>query len=176
MLIAIISDIHDNIPNLEKVLEYCREKEIKKIICCGDLATEETLEHLERNFSGEISIALGNADQRHFPEESFKDHARQNIRILENFGEEEIDGKSVAFVHFPEIANDLSGTGKYDFVFHGHTHKPWTSSTEISNGKEKRTCTILNPGNVANQLYPPTFAVWNTTNDSFELIRLNSLK
>ena len=42
MLIAIISDIHDNIPNLKKVLDYCRENKVEKIICCGDLATLET--------------------------------------------------------------------------------------------------------------------------------------
>jgi len=175
MHIAITSDIHDNIPNLEKVLQYCRERKIDKMICCGDLATIETLEHLVENFSGEIFFALGNADQRHFPEESFKDHTHKNTCIFENFGEEEFDGKAVAFVHFPEIAKELSETGKYDFVFHGHTHKPWISSIEHMGVQGKRTCTILNPGNVANQYYPPTFAIWNTGNDSFELIRLNSL-
>ncbi|NTU66333.1 MAG: YfcE family phosphodiesterase [Candidatus Moranbacteria bacterium] len=168
MHIAIISDIHDNIPNLEKVLDYCRKEKIGKMICCGDLMTVETLGHLNENFSGEIFFALGNADQRHFPEELFKNHAYGKTKVLESFGEEEFDGKRVAFVHFPEAARELAETGKYDFVFHGHTHKPWEEM--IGN------CKVLNPGNVANQHYPPTFAIWNTKNDLFKLVRLNSLK
>ena len=32
MRLAIISDTHDNIPNLKKVLDYCRENKIEKLI------------------------------------------------------------------------------------------------------------------------------------------------
>ena len=76
--------------------------------------------------------------------------------------------RKIVFVHFPEIARKLAESGKYDFVFYGHTHKPW----EEMIGK----CKMLNPGNVAGEIYPPTFAVWNTKDDSFKLIRIHDLK
>ncbi|MCK4745114.1 metallophosphoesterase family protein, partial [Candidatus Parcubacteria bacterium] len=50
MKVAIISDIHDNIPNLKKGLAYCAENNIEKIFCCGDVTNSETLKFLADNF------------------------------------------------------------------------------------------------------------------------------
>ena len=167
MLIAIISDIHDNIPNLTKVLDYCRENKIEKIICCGDLASIETLDFLNDNFEGEIFFVFGNMDDDYLRNYPFENNAYKNTKIFKDFGEAEIEKQKIAFVHKPEPAEELCMTGKYAFVFHGHTHKPWT--------EQKNNCTLLNPGNVANQIYPPTFAVWNTNSNNFQLIRINNI-
>ncbi|PIP26567.1 MAG: hypothetical protein COS71_01425 [Candidatus Moranbacteria bacterium CG06_land_8_20_14_3_00_40_12] len=183
MLVVIISDIHDNIPNLTKVLAYCRENEIKKIICCGDLASMETLDFSNDNFQGEIFYTFGNMDNDFLKDYFFEKldpstsclAGRQALgmtykktKIFKNFGEAEFENTKVAFVHFPWEAEELCRMGKYQFVFYGHTHKPFE---EIIN-----ECKMLNPGNVANQIYPPTFAVWNTEDDEFGLVRINGLK
>ncbi|MFA5776952.1 MAG: YfcE family phosphodiesterase [Parcubacteria group bacterium] len=168
MKIAIISDIHDNIPNLKKVLDYCALNKIEKIICCGDLASLETLEYLNDNFEGEIYFTFGNMDNDYLQNYFFKNNEFKQTKIFKKEGEIEIDKKKIAFVHFPRIAKGLCRSGRYDFVFYGHTHKPWE---EIIG-----ECKMLNPGNVANQIYPPTFAVWNTSNDKFELLRIDQLK
>lgn len=178
MKIAIISDVHDNIPNLKKVLDYCAQNKIEKIICCGDLASLETLDFLNDNFPGEIFFVFGNMDNDYLKNYPFENNQYKNTKVFKDFGEVEIAGKKVAFTHFPETAKKLclsrgseatlrDETGKYNFVFHGHTHKPWT---EIINN-----CTSLNPGNVANQIYPPTFAVWNVSQNNFNLIRINEI-
>lgn len=176
MNIAIISDIHDNIPNLKKVLDYCALNKIDKIICCGDLGSMETLDFLNDNFSKDIYYVFGNLDDDYLTSYPFEKKYK-NTFIFKDFGEAEIENnrvksgdhatQKIAFVHYPEEAEKLAETGKYNFVFHGHTHKPWES--------KKENCTILNPGNVANQIFPPTFAVWNTENDNFELVRINEL-
>lgn len=167
MQIAIISDVHDNIPNLKKVLGYCRENKIEQIICCGDLATIETLDYLNDNFSGEIFFVFGNMDQGHVDTYPFKDQQYKKTTMFDDYGEYRFDGRTIAFVHFPDAARKLCETGRYNFVFYGHTHKPWEEMVE--------NCAMLNPGNVANQIYPPTFAIWNTSDNSFRLIRINSL-
>jgi putative phosphoesterase len=168
MLIAIISDTHDNIPNITKVLNYCREYKIEKMIHCGDLATLETLDFINNNFAGEIFFVFGNMDNGHISDNLKNKTDYKQTHIFPDFGQAEIADRKVAFVHYPDVAKELCESGKYDFVFHGHTHKPWT---EIINN-----CTLLNPGNVANQYYQPTFAIWNTLEDKFELIRINELK
>jgi hypothetical protein len=166
MQIAIISDIHNNELSLKKVLDFCAKKKIEKIICCGDLASQETLDFLNDNFSGDIFYALGNMDNDQL--QNYKTLQKyKNTKVYSDFGEIEINGKKIAFVHFPKKAKKLAETGKYDFVFFGHTHKPW----EEMIGK----CKLLNPGNVTGDLYPPTFAIWNTDNDKFELIRIHPL-
>lgn len=168
MLVAIISDVHDNLPNLEKVISYCRQARIESLICCGDLATAETLDFLNDGFSGEIFFVFGNMDSEHLDMGLFKDGIYRNTTLFENFGEYRFDGKNAAFVHFPDAAQRLAETGRYDFVFYGHTHDPW----------EKRIgqCRMINPGNVANQKNPPTFAVWDTASGFVKLVRINGLK
>lgn len=167
MKIAITSDVHNNTVNLKKVLDYCGENKIKKIICCGDLASAETFDFFCDNFPGEVFYTFGNMDNGQLKDFEFiPDYI--NVKVSKEFGEAEIDGKVVAFVHYPDKAKSLAETGKYDFVFHGHTHKPWEEMVG--------ECKVLNPGNVANEIYPPTFAVWDTSDDKFELIRINDLK
>lgn len=169
MGIAIISDVHNNTVNLKKVLDYCAKEKIETIICCGDLASAETLDFLNDNYSGTIYYTFGNMDRDHLNMPAFEHiSSYKNTKIYENFGEVVIVGNKIAFIHYPDKAKDLCETGKYDFVFCGHTHKPWQET--INN------CIILNPGNVAGELYPPTFAVWETKNDNFELIRIHELK
>jgi uncharacterized protein len=191
MLIAIISDVHNNEVNLKKVLNYCKENSIKTIICCGDLASDETLDFLNDNFSGTIHYAFGNMDNdqlrnsfspargemsRRDREEGAKKY--KNTFLYKDFGETEIENRKIAFVHFPEIAKKLAEAGKYDFVFYGHTHKPWEEMINMPASAEApaRQCKMLNPGNVAGEIYPPTFAVWEIKNNNFKLIRIHDLK
>lgn len=166
MKIAIISDVHNNKTNLKKVLDYCRGENIQTIICCGDLASMKTLDFLNDNFSGGIYFCFGNMDDSHLKNYDFEAKYK-NTWIFRDYGETKIGNYDIAFVHYPEKAKELCQTGKYDFVFYGHTHKPWIE--KVNN------CTSLNPGNVANEIYPPTFAVWNTENDNFDLIRIHGL-
>lgn len=167
MRVAIISDIHNNTVNLKKVLDYSKENNIETIICCGDLASEETLDFLNDNFSGTIYYTFGNMDNDSI--RNYKNLPKyKNTKIFPNFGEIQIEDRQVAFVHFPDDAKKLAGTGKYDFVFYGHTHKPWSENID--------SCLMLNPGNVAGEIYPPTFAMWNTDDDKFQLIRVHDLK
>ncbi|MDX9913253.1 MAG: YfcE family phosphodiesterase [Candidatus Moranbacteria bacterium] len=179
MKVAIISDIHNNETNLKKVLDYCENKKIKKIICCGDLASDETLDFMADNFNppggGEIFYTFGNMDNEQLREFQYVD-VYKNVNLFRNFGEIEVEGKQVAFVHFPDKAKRLAESGKYDFVFYGHTHKPWTEIIEARRKQYVFNCTLLNPGNVAGEHYLPTFATWNTEDDKFELIRVHDLK
>ena len=167
MQVAIISDVHNNEVNLKKVLDYCKREKIGTIICCGDLASKEILDFMNDNFSGNIFYAFGNADYDDLRKLDSQKKYR-NTFLSKSFGEANIGNKIVAFTHYPEMAKGLARTEKYDFVFYGHTHKPW----EVMSGK----CKLLNPGTVAGEIYPPTFAVWNSENDKFELIRVHDLK
>ncbi|MEK7653636.1 MAG: metallophosphoesterase family protein, partial [Patescibacteria group bacterium] len=63
MKIAIISDSHDNIPNIEKFLGWAKENKIEMIIHCGDIASGETVKYLSENFKGKIHLVYGNMDE-----------------------------------------------------------------------------------------------------------------
>lgn len=167
MKVAIISDIHDNLPNLEKVLKYCRENNIEKIICCGDFGTEQTFDKLAE-FDGEIFTVLGNMDEGYVEYNKIKDKY-SHCRVWEKEAEVLIDKLRIGFTHKQTDAYLMINQTpeKFDYVFYGHTHKPWE--------QEFKGVRMINPGNVANQFYPPTFAVLDTEVKSLKLITVNDL-
>ena len=166
MKIAIISDVHNNEVNLKKALGVSKKEGAENLICCGDLASRETLDFMADNFSGEIFLAFGNMDDEHMGDFKYVDNYR-NVNIFGNFGEAEFDKQKIAFVHYPEKARKLAKSGKYNFVFYGHTHKPWEEMVG--------ECKILNPGCITGDRFQPTFAIWDTENNEFRLVLLNEI-
>lgn len=159
MKIAIISDIHDNLANLERFLVLVKELKIEGIICCGDVTTPETLELLTEGFSGLIKLANGNMEIRR---EEFAEVAKkhQNLEVFEEVGEWEVDGLKLAFAHKPEQIEPVVEAGGRDFVFYGHTHKPWIKGVAV------------NPGTLGGVFTFPTFAVLDTKTGKLELKKL----
>jgi len=170
MKIAIISDTHDNLATLDKFLAYIKENPVGAIIHCGDIAEGETLTQLAKNFSGPILAVFGNMDYRESVENAAKKYPGQ-IQLFKNFGQAEIGGLKIGFCHFPESAKTHAKESNFDFVFYGHTHKPWLE--KISR------CRLVNPGTLAGMFYPATFATLDADTKKLELkivSRLNSSK
>lgn len=167
MIIGIVSDTHDNIPNFKKAVDWIKKQKISTIIHCGDIFKPETVKEILKIFKGNLYIVFSKADAdfSEIPADSFKKLSR--VKIYEEFGEFKKSGKKIAFCHFPEIANDLATTQKYDLVFYGHSHKPWLQKI----GKTK----LINPGNLAGIFYKPTFAIYDTKKDKLELKILDQL-
>lgn len=160
MKIAIISDTHDNVPNLEKALVWMNKNNIEQIIHCGDLCAPAILiKVLAPNFSGPIHMVFGNVEDRELLPKKVADF--EHVTHYGDEGELEVDGKKIVFVHFPEQGKKLAQSSKYDLVFYGHDHKPW----EEKIGQTR----LINPGTLAGLFYKATFAVYNTKTDKLEL-------
>ena len=59
MKVAIFSDLHDNIPNLNLFLNWVKKNQVSDLIFCGDLANVATLKYLAESFTGKIYIVDG---------------------------------------------------------------------------------------------------------------------
>jgi len=165
MSIAILSDSHDNLLNLNKTLQWINQQKINTIIHCGDICSAATLKAILDNFAGEIHYVAGNADQV----ASLKQLAAEEPRLT-FYGKEgqlTVDDKKISFTHFPDRAKELARRGDNDLVFYGHSHKPWA---EKINGRQ-----MVNPGNVAGMFYKATFAVYYPSRDKLELKILERL-
>lgn len=99
------------------------------------------------HFKGNVYYVRGNGDF--------------NLDQIPEKMEMALDRKNIAFTHFPDLARQLAKSGKYDLVFHGHTHRPWEEKIG--------SCRLVNPGEVAGQRFKPTFAIYDTENDKLEL-------
>ena len=159
MKIGIISDSHDNLATIKKFTDYCRREKIKTVIHCGDVAERETLKALVKNLDAEILLSLGNADHDHRLTGT-TDQAN-GARIFRGFGTAEIGGLKIGFVHYRETALKFLENGQFDFIFYGHSHKPWMENV---NG-----CILANPGNLAGLLYKATFATLETAARKLDL-------
>lgn len=134
--IAIISDTHDNLPNLNYALNILHDEGIDTVIHCGDMTSPDTAYHF---YGFRVIHTTGNGD-----------HANGEIRRIlmelnsENFSgpvfEGNIYGFDMAAVHghVPGSIHGLAASKKYQYVLHGHTHR--RKEEKLDN------CTIINPG------------------------------
>lgn len=158
MKIAIISDIHDNIANLETFFQTIKKEEISKIICLGDITNSETLKKLAKNFSSEIFLIYGNAEI--YSEAELKNY--KNINYLERLKVIKIDGLKIGLCHEPGFIRKLfQEEPNLDFVFYGHTHKPWISI--------KNKATMANPGTLGGVFQRPSWAIFDTITKKLKL-------
>lgn len=163
MLIAIISDLHDNLINLKTFLAWAKNNKIEKIINLGDVANSDSLKYLAKNFIGQIFLVKGNAEL--YPEAEIKNYP--NLKYFGQLGETEIDGLKIGFVHQPILIKKLKDAyskNKFDFIFYGHTHKPW-----FSKDKKNKELIISNPGTLGGIFQSATFSILETTNKKLEL-------
>lgn len=136
MKIGVLSDTHDNLSNLTYALETFRECGIDTVIHCGDLTGFETVSQ----FSGfRLIYLIGNMD-----------HASGTItKRVNKAGEDnfagltftgKLEGVSIAATHshIDGKVMALVRSGKYQWVFHGHTHR---KRDEVIKGVH-----VVNPG------------------------------
>lgn len=120
MNVAILSDIHDHIWNLEKTISQLQGK-VEVAIFCGDMTAPFTSGILSQ-LDIPTYACLGNNDEDHIgllkkagPKFVWK-------YLSEEFGKVELGGKKIAFCHYPKLAELLAKTGDFDAIFYGHTH------------------------------------------------------
>jgi putative phosphoesterase len=81
-----------------------------------------------------------------------------------DFAELELDNKKIAVIHYPNIAETLALSGKYDAVFYGHTHK--------HECREVNDCLLVNPGELMGRFGSVSCAIYDTRNNTVEFHKL----
>ena len=120
MKIGIISDTHDNLRNLEAALKVLEAEGVTTILHCGDVCGPEII----RALAGfDVQIAQGNMDRHLGLAEAVEETL--GCGRLAWLHESTPDGYLVATTHGDnrEVLGNLISSGKYAYVFHGHTHR-----------------------------------------------------
>ncbi|MFC1687220.1 metallophosphoesterase [Patescibacteria group bacterium] len=169
MLIGIISDSHDNIENISKVLEWFNKQGIKTLLHCGDLCAPSILVNvLAEKFPGTINVVFGNVDgDRFLMQKLISEKALHNVLLHGELAEIEIDGKKIAMNHYPAIAKNLAASGNYDLVCYGHNH--------IQAEEKVGNTLMLNPGTLGGIFAPATLATYDTATGEAKLLSLEEL-
>jgi len=186
MKIALISDSHDNVANLEKLIDWLNKNQISVLIHAGDLCAPGVLiRTLSPNYQGQIHLILGNVGDPVLLEKIAAQLS--NVKYYGQKGEIEIENKKIAFVHLKEEAEKLAAENKYDFVVFGHTHQPRIQKTQINadqNTDKRRHISVnwrsnlpksalmVNPGTLGGLYNRPTFAIYDTEAETIEIKEL----
>lgn len=188
MKIAIISDIHDNLVNLKKCLDWCTTVGVSKLICCGDVTNQKTLRFLANAFSGQVFLVRGNVDS--WNDEIATDYDHLHLLDREG-GTIELEGKKIGACHEPHLVDKLISREHPEVIFYGHTHQPWsafargsvdkdvfektTSADQRSSLKREGKTLLINPGTLGGMFTKATFAIYDPADGSLELKILESL-
>ena len=163
LLIAILSDIHDNLPKLRAAIDHVQR--VDALLCGGDLCSPFIVDELAK-FPRPVHVVFGNNDADLFRITQKANAANQQrapedqIHLHGEFFEGELGGKRIALIHFEQIGRALTRSGQYDLVVYGHTHL-------FSVERDPATGAIrgLNSGEIFGLLRPDsesTFVSYNT--------------
>ena len=121
MLVGVVSDTHNNIKNIKKIINLFNEAQVELVIHTGDISKAETL----RNFS-ELDAPLvgvfGNNDR---VEEGLKEVCEEyNFKFQEPPLSLTLENKKIAVFHEPDLIKDYIKEHKdIDLILYGHTHR-----------------------------------------------------
>ena len=160
MRVAIISDIHDNIPKLRAALR--KLDGVGEVICLGDLCSPFIVRELGEGFSGPLHVVFGNNDgDRYRITETARNYP--HVRIHGEYADLEIDGRHFSINHFDHIGEAIAAAQSHDVVCYGHSHR-----FEVE--KTGRTL-VVNPGEVFGLLTgKSTFVIYDTRSGEAERV------
>lgn len=167
MEIAIISDIHDHVENLNKAIEKIKAQNIEHGIVCGDLCSPFIIKILGESGIN-FHLVFGNNDGDRYQIQKMSQNYPNIIIHGEYVGDEDdllqFDGLNFGVTHYPFYAKTMVKTGWYDAVFFGHTHKYHKQKY----GKSL----FMNPGEIAGIFEQPGFVIYDTEYQSSERVML----
>lgn len=154
MLIGVLSDIHDQLQNLDRALDLLSREGVETVLFCGDFCSPIPARALGR-YDRVVHAVFGNGDgDRYRILQAAGTDDAPALRLHGEHAELELADRKVALTHFPLYGRALARTGDYDAVFSGHTHET----------HEQRFGDALwvNPGEILGWKGPPTLFLWNS--------------
>jgi len=185
MKVAVSSDIHDNVWNLQAALAESRKVSVDALLYCGDICSPFTAKIILEAFKTQaipVIFVWGNNDAdtaritaltKDYPFLQIHHELAELIVVddklltRKEYGEGYFDSppgsKRIAVNHYDNIAVPLAKSGMYDVVFFGHNHKyevtPYGDTLAINPG----TLMGYNPlSQEENKNVDATFVIYDT--------------
>lgn len=158
MTIAVLSDIHDNIWNLERALKLVDTHKTDALLFLGDFCAPFTLAQIASAFDGPIHAVFGNNDGDPFLLGKIAS-GFPHVALHGQFADLTLGERRIALNHYPEIAEPIARSGIYDTVFSGHDHKQYVHTFDET--------IWANPGEVMGRFGEPSIGVYDTARHEF---------
>jgi hypothetical protein len=141
MRIGIVSDTHNHLPNVARIVELLNRAGVERVVHTGDITQAGTLEVLSR-LDAPLHGVFGNNDagERAALEQAA---ARYSITLCDPPLDLVWAERRIVVVHDPRDLADAQRLG-HDVALHGHTHRRTLTRSA--------GCLVFNPGECAGHL------------------------
>ena len=163
MKIGVISDSHDNLPNIRKAVQVFSTNGVEALIHGGDFCSPFTIAEFKPLAEKGVKMhaVFGNNDGDRVllakRGEGFITFADGSLSVT-------LGGKRIVVLHYPDLGEDLFRLGAYDLVIYGHNH-----TVRVEGGEKK----LLNPGTSSGYLAErATVAIVETRGMEVDIITL----
>ena len=133
MKLGVMSDSHDNIPNVKRAVALFNEIGVDLVVHAGDFIAPFAVDPLAELTCKVVAVFGNNDGERVVLAKKFEPIGE----VHPNLASATLGDRTIAVMHYPELAIPIAKSGEYDIVVYGHTHK-------IDIQKEKSL--LLNPG------------------------------
>ena len=142
MLVGVVSDTHNNIKNINNIINIFNREKVDLVIHTGDISKAKTL-RLFSSLQCSMTGVFGNNDRI---EEGLKEVCYEyNFNFQEPPLSLSLEGKKIAVFHEPELIDSyIKEHTDVQLIIHGHTHR-YTEETQ-------NNIIIFNPGESAGSL------------------------
>ncbi len=140
MKIGVVSDTHNNLKNVTKIVDLFNEAGIERVVHTGDITQAKTL-HLMAHLDARMVGVFGNNDFERRTLEAAT--LRHGFHFVEPPLELLWHDRRIVVVHDPRDLAGIDANG-FDIALHGHTH---SLCIERANGQ-----LIFNPGECAGHM------------------------
>lgn len=164
MLVAIMSDSHDNIWNLQKAVEIIVNRQAGLIVHCGDFIAPFMLKELD-NAGIPVHGVFGNNDGDQYMLTKMALTMLSNINLYGLVGQVDVEGFAIGFTHYAQMGEGLVSAGDCHLVCFGHSHQH-----EI---RKVGDTTLLNPGELMGKEGFPGFCFLDIDSGKIERVELS---
>ena len=163
MRIAIISDSHDHHQNVLRAVAVFNSQKVNYILHAGDIISPFTAEAFSKVEDAKFIAVFGNNDgEKLYLKSKIKEFGGE---IHEDTYKGNIGGRRIFMTHKPDVVEEVAGSGNFDLVIYGHTHK--------QDIRRVGKTLVLNPGESTDWITDTSAVVILETDDmSYEVIQL----
>lgn len=124
-IIGVISDTHDQVHHLIRVIDFFNREHVDMVVHCGDWISPFTFIHYTR-LKAPLYGVFGNNDGDEYRILMYAEKFGLNVSFEKQLMVFSRYGKRIAVYHgeYEGIVKALIKCGDYDVVFHGHNHCP----------------------------------------------------
>ncbi len=159
MLIGVISDTHENMPNITMAVQLFNDNKVEAVFHCGDWISPITSKYFE-NLQCNLFGVFGNNDgDRNYLLVKYNGIAE----IHPGPHKFELNNLKILVMHEPDFLEEFIDSKKFDIILYGHTHDIDTRITDNT--------IICNPGEAGGWLNnKSTIALIDTINRKIDIV------